>query len=197
MHAAKSTPSSKAEEHHKLSPETAFAAYLRATNPALPLVQGDLKSLGIHVPSHVKALAHLPNRDSWLRTLMEGGQLTLKSFQVIRTAMASYTLTIETPAPRFIDRFKSIEPTAEEIVPQFLDCIYPRLGYLLPAMQKLGIVTVYDLDAYLLTENRDEEFYKTAVNSRLMSPIEAVLVSNAFTALDAIGILPRLTGMST
>ncbi|KAI0818629.1 hypothetical protein BC629DRAFT_1587980 [Irpex lacteus] len=170
---------------HKLSPETAFAAYLRATNPADPR---SLARQGLGPSTEPRLMASVPHG---------GGKLTLKSFQVIRTAMASYTLTIETPAPRFIDRFKVIEPTAEDIIPQFLDSIYPRLCYLLPAMQKLGIVTVYDLDAYLSTENRDEEFYKAAVNTRLMSPIEAVLVSNAFTALDAIGILPRLTGMRT
>ncbi|KAI0093673.1 hypothetical protein BDY19DRAFT_266875 [Irpex rosettiformis] len=169
----------------------AFAAFLRNIDPSLPLAQQALYMLGIQTPALINSFAYLPNRDGWLRSLMEEGRLDLKTFQVIRTAMTKHCLVTETPPPRFISRFR---PTLSDsnIVQSMLDSIYPRLGHLRLPMEKLGIVTANDLEAIVKSTHRDREFLNTVLKTGIMSPIEAMLVCNAFTVLAATGILAQL-----
>ena len=173
----------------------ALTAYLQVIDARLPLAQASLDKLGIRgrrAPAFIKSLAFLPSRDEWLRYFMRDGVISLKTFQIIRTALVKHCLVVENEPARFQARFKPTSEHLPKIISYFLESIYPNLAHLQPSMEKLGITTLDDLEAIVESVDRDREFYDKAVKSNLILPIEAVFICNAFSVLSITGTLLRL-----
>ena len=161
-----------------------FVDFLRSIDPNFPRMAKALAAIGVDTTRSFNAFANLRASDDWLRSLERCGKLTVVERIYLEEIINSYSRTNVLTSPRFIDRFNfGLHQHDANITAYFLTALYPPLPHLHSQLTRLGIVSAEDLRVVVALHDHDKQFYAAVLETGLLTPLEAMIICEAFTVL--------------